>query len=102
MVTVIFPLIEKGIHLQKVREYEAETSGKSLEGLNIGDEGEVLAIEGEGSLRIRLMEMGFVPGSSVTLIKRAPFGDPLQFSLRGYHLSLRKAEARRIRVRVIR
>ena len=47
---------------------------------------------------IRLAEMGFVVGTPVRLIKVAPLGDPLQFSLRGYHISLRRAEAARVRI----
>lgn len=49
-------------------------------------------------LAIRLLEMGLVPGTTVKLVKLAPLGDPLQFELHGYHLSLRRAEAARIRV----
>jgi len=46
---------------------------------------------------LRLLEMGFVPGTMVTLVKRAPFGDPLEFQVRGCHVSLRAAEAGCIR-----
>jgi Fe2+ transport system protein FeoA len=47
---------------------------------------------------LRLLEMGFVPGTAVQLIKRAPFGDPLEFQVRGCHVSLRAAEAAQIAV----
>ncbi|HET6584240.1 MAG TPA: FeoA domain-containing protein [Nannocystaceae bacterium] len=47
---------------------------------------------------VRLAEMGFVAGTPVQLVKVAPLGDPLQFRVRGYHISLRRAEAARIRV----
>jgi len=43
---------------------------------------------------LRLLEMGFVPGTVVALVKVAPFGDPLEFQVRGCHISLRAAEAR--------
>lgn len=55
------------------------------------------AVEGGGGLMLRLLEMGFVPGTIVTLVKRAPFGDPLEFQVRGCHVSLRAAEAGCIR-----
>jgi Fe2+ transport system protein FeoA len=47
-------------------------------------------------MSVRLLEMGFVPGVEVSLVKRAPLGDPLELRLRGYHVSLRRAEARRV------
>lgn len=46
-----------------------------------------------GALGLRLREMGLVPGTQVRLVRRAPFGDPLQFELRGYQLSLRAVDA---------
>ena len=50
-------------------------------------------VVGAGGLTLRLLEMGFVPGTVVTLVTRAPFGDPLEFQVRGCHVSLRAAEA---------
>lgn len=47
-------------------------------------------------IRIRLLEMGLVPGTEVTVTRRAPLGDPIELSVRGYKLSIRKAEARSI------
>jgi Fe2+ transport system protein FeoA len=73
-------------------------STRALDSLEIGDAAHVQDIDGSGALAVRLAEMGFVTGTLVRLVKRAPFGDPLQFELRGYHLSLRRAEAVRIRV----
>ena len=49
---------------------------------------------GEPRLRRRLLEMGLTPGCPLTLVRRAPLGDPIVFNLRGYDLSLRAAEAR--------
>jgi ferrous iron transport protein A len=72
---------------------------ETLAALAIGASAEVIAIIDHAGLGVRLMEMGFVPGTSVTLIKRAPFGDPLEVRVRGSHISLRRAEARRIEVR---
>jgi Fe2+ transport system protein FeoA len=48
------------------------------------------------AIRIRLLEMGLVPGTEVIVTRRAPLGDPIELSVRGYKLSIRKAEARAI------
>ena len=56
---------------------------------------------GSGDLSLRLMEMGFVPGTVVTLIKRAPLGYPLELRVRGSHVSLRRAEARLVEVEML-
>jgi ferrous iron transport protein A len=64
--------------------------------LQPGDRARVTAVRGAGGLMLRLLEMGFVPGTSVKLVKRAPLGDPLEFQLRGCHVSLRAAEAAEI------
>jgi ferrous iron transport protein A len=49
-----------------------------------------------GATFLRLREMGLVPGTSITFVRRAPLGDPLEFKLRGYHLTLRRDEADQI------
>lgn len=69
----------------------------SLADLRPGARARVTAVEGGGGLMLRLLEMGFVPGTMVALVKVAPFGDPLEFQVRGCHISLRAAEARCIR-----
>ena len=51
---------------------------------------------------LRLLEMGLLPGTEIQLIRFAPLGDPIDFKIRGYHLSLRKTEAAMVRVRDIR
>ncbi len=58
----------------------------------------VKAIAGEGPVRGRLLEMGFVSGTVVRVVRLAPFGDPMQVELHGYHVSLRRSEARTILV----
>ena len=58
-----------------------------------GQRGVVKRIQGEGNIRRRLFDMGVTPGAEVTLRKRAPLGDPIEVTLRGYELTLRKAEA---------
>ncbi|MCR9166303.1 MAG: ferrous iron transport protein A [Nannocystaceae bacterium] len=66
--------------------------------LQVGESGLVDDVDGTDTTALRLLEMGLVSGTSITLIKAAPTGDPLQFRVRGFHLSLRKAEAHRVRL----
>lgn len=66
--------------------------------LEVGQSGVVDEVDGTDTMTLRLLEMGLVKGTSITLIRRAPSGDPLQFRIRGFHLSLRSSEARRVRL----
>jgi ferrous iron transport protein A len=66
--------------------------------LGIGCRGFVRRIDGDVDVRRRLLEMGFCNGACVEMIRRAPLGDPIEFRLRGYHLSLRNEQARCIQV----
>lgn len=59
----------------------------------VGQKGIVKKISAEGSIRRRLFDLGITPGAEITLKKLAPLGDPVEIELRGYNLSLRKAEA---------
>lgn len=70
----------------------------TLEQLKPSQRARVTAVEGSDPLMLRLMEMGLVPGAPVELKKAAPFGGPLQIQVRGYLLSIRRTEARRLRV----
>jgi Fe2+ transport system protein FeoA len=69
-----------------------------LTNLPIGQTAKVLSIEGNSAITKRLMEMGVVPGVSVRVVKCAPFGDPLEIRVRGYHLAMRRSEAQTIEV----
>lgn len=73
---------------------------KTLDLLEIGERGTVKSISGEGRIKRRLYDMGITPGIEVYLRKRAPFGDPLEITLRGYELSVRKSEGACIVVEV--
>ena len=75
-----------------------ETGRRSLDQLALRERAQVQAVSGRGAMSVRLLEMGFVPGVEVMLVKRAPLGDPLELRLRGYHVSLRRAEARLVEV----
>ena len=70
----------------------------SLDTLPYGTAARVVSVGGEGSLALRLLEMGVVPGAPVCVIKSAPLGDPIEVRVRGYHLALRRAEAHAIMV----
>lgn len=73
-------------------------SVETLDQLPVGHRGRILAIEGEDELSVRLMEMGLIEGEEIETIGKAPLGDPLEFFVRGYRLSLRVNEARRVRL----
>ncbi|MCK4614429.1 MAG: ferrous iron transport protein A [Thermoplasmata archaeon] len=69
---------------------------QNLSELVPGEKGVIARIEGEGATRRRLMAMGMTTGTRVEVIRKAPLGDPIDFMVKGYHLSLRKAEAEQI------
>lgn len=66
---------------------------RTLRDCRPGDRGVVKRVTGEGKLRRRLFDMGITPGAEVLLRKVAPLGDPVEITVRGYELSLRKTEA---------
>ncbi len=68
--------------------------------LKIGMSGKIIKIEGEGRIKRRIFDMGLTPGAEVFLRKKAPLGDPLEVTLRGYELTLRKDEAVNVIVKV--
>ena len=70
----------------------------TLRQVKIGDSAKVVKIHGEGALKRRIMDMGMTKGVVVTVRKVAPLGDPLELTLRGYELSLRKDDAAMIEV----
>ena len=75
------------------------TEGKTtLDQLSPGQTGKVIKITGNGPLRRRLLDMGITSGTPITVVKESPLGDPVEYQLRGYRLSLRKTEAKMIEV----
>ena len=66
---------------------------KTLDTFEIGDVGVVKRVGGEGKIKRRLFDMGITPGAEVLMRKRAPLGDPIEITIRGYELTLRKTEA---------
>ncbi|KPK16878.1 MAG: hypothetical protein AMJ62_03795 [Myxococcales bacterium SG8_38] len=71
----------------------------SLADLRPGQTGEIVSIDCDRPIARRLMEMGLLPGTEVRVIRLAPLGDPLELRVRGYALSVRRAEAARIAIR---
>jgi len=69
-----------------------------LSELALGASGHVKDFPKTGATFLRLREMGLLPGTTITFVRAAPLGDPLEFKLRGYHLTLRREEAAQITV----
>lgn len=68
----------------------------TIDDLKIGQSGIIGAVGGEGDLRLRFLDMGLIPGTKVVLQKVAPMGDPIQIRIRGYELTIRREDARKI------
>ncbi len=66
---------------------------KTLRNIAVGDTATVKRLHGEGALKRRIMDMGITKGSQIYVRKVAPFGDPVEITIRGYELSLRKDDA---------
>lgn len=64
------------------------------------ERGTVVSVSGEGRVRRRLFDMGITPGAVIVMRKRAPLGDPIEVTLRGYELTLRKGEAACVTMKV--
>ncbi len=73
---------------------------KTLNLFNVGEEGVVKSVTGEGKIKRRLFDMGITPGADVKMRKRAPLGDPIEITIRGYELTLRKTEAECVNMEV--
>ncbi len=73
---------------------------KLLSEFAVGEKGVVKTVSGEGRLRRRLFDMGVTPGAEVLLRKKAPLGDPIEVTIRGYELTLRKTEAELVTMEV--
>ena len=71
---------------------------KTLKDISISKSATVVKLHGEGALKRRIMDMGITKGTTVTVRKVAPLGDPMEITVRGYELSLRKADAEMIEV----
>jgi Fe2+ transport system protein FeoA len=70
----------------------------TLDDLKTGEKARILKINARGPFKKRLMDMGFIHGTEVDVIKYAPLNDPVEYQLKGYHVSLRHEEASQILV----
>jgi ferrous iron transport protein A len=71
---------------------------KTLREVKVGQTVTVVKLHGEGAIRRRIMDMGITKGVTIRLRKVAPLGDPLEVTVRGYELSIRKADAEMVEV----
>ena len=71
---------------------------KTLRSVKVGDTARVVKLYGEGAVKRRIMDMGLTKGVDVRIRKVAPLGDPIEVTVRGYELSIRKADADMIEV----
>jgi ferrous iron transport protein A len=71
---------------------------RSLRDVKIGETAKVVKLSGEGAVRRRIMDMGITKGTELYVRKVAPLGDPVEITVRGYELSVRKADAENIEV----
>jgi len=73
---------------------------KKMSKMNPGEKGIIVKVLGSGVLRRRLLDMGLVRGTEIEMVRKSPLGDPVEFLVRGYNLSLRKAECENVYVEV--
>ncbi|HPF86968.1 MAG TPA: FeoA family protein [Candidatus Limiplasma sp.] len=71
---------------------------KTLRDVNVGQSAVIAKLHGEGALKRRIMDMGLTKGTEVYVRKVAPLGDPMELTVRGYELSVRKGDAEKIEV----
>ena len=81
-----------------MNQFKEDTGMKTLRQAKIGDTVKVVKLHGEGAIKRRIMDMGITKGVDVYVRKVAPLGDPIEVTVRGYELSLRKADADMIEV----
>ncbi len=72
---------------------------KTLREAKVGDSVTVVKLHGEGAIKRRIMDMGITKGVNITVRKVAPLGDPIELTVRGYELSLRKADAEMVEIK---
>ena len=84
--------------MQPVKQKQ-KPSSFTLRDLREGDRADIKSIRGEGAFKRRLLEMGFMPGTTVLIKKYAPLRDPIELVIKGYHVSLRRKEAQQVLVR---
>ena len=73
----------------------------TLDEMKPGQECEIVDVIADGILGQRLLDMGFIPGTRIRVIRNAPLIDPVQLELKGYHISLRHSEAKKVEVKTL-
>ncbi|MCC7575612.1 MAG: ferrous iron transport protein A [Methanomethylovorans sp.] len=73
----------------------------TLNDLRPGEKARIIKVLAKGTVRRKLMDMGMVPGSEIEVVRTAPLGDPIEFRIKGYSLSMRKQEAVNVVVETI-
>lgn len=73
-----------------------EEKDTTLDTLKPGEKARITKVRVRGSARRKLMDMGMVAGTDIELVRNAPLGDPMDYNIKGYHLSIRKEEAKQI------
>ncbi len=81
-----------------MKRQETGTDIRTLKDIAVGESARVVRVRGEGALQRRIMDMGITKGCLLQVRKTAPLGDPIEIRVRGYQLSLRKADAALIEV----
>ena len=71
---------------------------RTLKDVKVGEDAKIVKLHGEGAVKRRIMDMGITKGVEVNVRKVAPLGDPIEVTVRGYELSLRKEDAKEIEV----
>lgn len=74
---------------------------KTMADISVGNSCRIIKVNGEGRVRRRLFDMGVTPGINVYIRKKAPLGDPIEITIRGYELTLRSNEASLVEVEVV-
>ena len=75
-----------------------EISMNTLKNVKVGQSAKIVKLHGEGAVKRRIMDMGITKGTVVKIRKVAPLGDPIEFTVRGYELTIRKSDAEMIEV----
>jgi ferrous iron transport protein A len=88
-------------HQHRHRLHDNGRTGARLSDLVPGQRARIVRVGGRGRARRRLMEMGLVKGETVLVERVAPLGDPVEFLVKGYHLSLRRSDAQHIEVQML-
>ena len=86
----------------RVKNWNGEEEQRmTLKDAQVGSTVKVVKIHGEGAYKRRIMDMGITKGSEIFILKVAPLGDPVEVTIRGYELSLRKADAECVDVQTV-